>query len=138
MTDIPDFLKGMNFIRTANDDKRADETDANFLCFTLTARSTVYVLYDSRASSLPAWLASTFADKHAQAAIHTDTNMADGFEIYYAEFDAGQVCLGGNGNTGAGSNYIVVVGPQGAQEVLGFSGYCSDGAAGPEAGTPCK
>ena len=69
MTDIPDFLKGMNFIRTANDDKRADETDANFLCFTLTARSTVYVLYDSRASSLPAWLASTFADKHAQATL---------------------------------------------------------------------
>ena len=95
-------------------------------------------MQDSRASSLPAWLASTFADKHAQAAIHTDTNMADGFEIYYAEFDAGQVCMGGNGNTGAGSNYIVVVGPQGAQEVLGFSGYCSDGAAGPEAGTPCK
>jgi hypothetical protein len=27
----------------------------------------------------------------------------------------GNICMGGNGQTGAGSNYIVVVGPPGVQ-----------------------
>ena len=35
-----------------------------------------------------------------------DTDM-DYFEIYSGEFPAGQVCLGGNGDLGAGNNYIV-------------------------------
>jgi hypothetical protein len=119
MTDIPEFLDGMNFVRTANDDKRADENDSEFLCFDVDSDATIYVLYDSRANTLPGWLAADYTDQHAQAAIHTDTNMADGFEIYYAEVAAGRVCMGGNGNTGAGSNYIVVVGPAGQQAVGG-------------------
>ena len=137
MTELPDFLTGMNFIRTANDDKRADENDATFLCFTIDADATVYVLYDSRAGSQPPWLTSAYADKHEQAAIHTDTNMADGFEIYYAEQSAGEICMGGNGNRGAGSNYIVVVGPPGVQPPKIVIPQCSDGAAGPPAGTEC-
>ena len=76
MTEIPPFLTGMNFVRTANDDKRADESDSEFLCFNVDDDATVYVLYDSRASSLPGWLSAAYLDRHEQAAIHTDTNMA--------------------------------------------------------------
>ena len=55
MTEIPPFLTGMNFVRTANDDKRADASDLEFLCFNVDDDATVYLLYDSRATSLPAW-----------------------------------------------------------------------------------
>eukprot|EP01044_Picomonas_judraskeda_P007136 COSAG03_NODE_750_length_5996_cov_3.402408_2_plen_876_part_01 len=126
MTDIPDFLNGMAFIRTANDDKRVTETDTEFLCFNVASASTVYVLYDSRASRTPGWLSDNFVDKHELAAITTDGNLASngGFEIYYAEFPTGRVCVGGNGNGGDGisnadTNYVVVVGPAGVQEVGG-------------------
>ena len=78
MTEVPPFLVGMNYVRTANDDKRADENDLNFLCFDVGSDATVYVLYDSRASTLPGWVAADFVDKHQAAAIHTDTNMAQG------------------------------------------------------------
>jgi hypothetical protein len=115
MTEVPPFLVGMNYVRTANDDKRADENDLNFLCFDVGSDATVYVLYDSRASTLPGWVAADFVDKHQAAAIHTDTNMAQGFEIYWNEVAQGNICMGGNGQTGAGSNYIVVVGPPGVQ-----------------------
>ena len=37
--------------------------------------------------------------------------MDEGFEVYCSDVDAGQVCMGGNRFPGAGSNYIVVVGP---------------------------
>ena len=60
------------------DDKRADENDLNFLCFDVGSDATVYVLYDSRASTLPGWVAADYVDKHQAAAIHTDTNMAQG------------------------------------------------------------
>ena len=39
---VPDFLDGVDFIRTANGDKRSDSTDEQFLCFVLTQPSTVY------------------------------------------------------------------------------------------------
>ena len=111
MTEIPEFMVGMHFIRTANDDKRADATDLDFLCFHVDMRAVVFVLYDSRATSLPEWLSSVYTDQHVQALMTTDTGMVEGFEIYYSDVEAGQVCMGGNGVTGAGSNYVVVIGP---------------------------
>ena len=34
------------------------------------------------------------------------------FEVYFADMDAGTVCLGGSGaTTGSSSNYLVAVGP---------------------------
>lgn len=39
---VPDFLDGVDFVRTANSDKRSDSTDERFLCFELTAPATVY------------------------------------------------------------------------------------------------
>jgi hypothetical protein len=104
---LPDFLDGVDFIRTANDDKRSDATDEQFICFDLTVASTVYVLYDSRATDgqEPAWLLRDFADEHTEVAEVADTNM-DTMEIHFADKQAGTVCLGGNNAPGVGSNYV--------------------------------
>src|SRR5918996_3312547 len=107
-TYVPPLLEGQEFIRTANDDKKADDDD--FLTFTLTEDAIVYVLYDMRSIDLPEWLADA------------DWEMTDSFvatddvirRVYQKEFPAGEVTLGGNAQppmTGPMSNYNVVVIP---------------------------
>ena len=101
----------------------------------------VYLLMDPRvtASGTPGWVGANFVDSHEETAqsgtannqrgaeanrgpgTNGDTDMGY-FEIYSGEFDAGQVCLGGNGcnlammqadaMTGTCSNYIAFIGPQ--------------------------
>jgi hypothetical protein len=112
-TKVPEFLNGMPFIRAANDDKRSSADDREFLCFNIDMQSTVFVLYDSRASSVPSWLSTMYANKHEQSTFISDPNMADGFEIFYGDMPTlkGQVCMGGNGDLGAGNNYIIVIVP---------------------------
>ena len=102
----------MDFIRTANSDKRSDPEDEEFLCFTLTAPSTVYVLYDSRATDgmEPGWLTRDFADEHLEVAEVDDASMGT-MELHFADKPAGRVCIGGNNADGVGSNYMVAVGP---------------------------
>ena len=107
---LPDFLTGVQVIQTANDDKHADASDASWLCMELSAPATVYVLYDSRATDYPDWLKNQFTNTHVAAVESTDGNMGT-FNIFYKDFPNGKVCLGGNGNTGAESNYIVMAGP---------------------------
>ena len=106
---LPDFLTGVQLIQTANDDKHADAADENWLCFDLSAPATVYVLCDSRATDYPAWLGQ-FTNTHVAAVESTDGDMGT-FNIFYEDMPNGRVCLGGNGNTGAESNYIVMAGP---------------------------
>ena len=62
---IPDFLDGIDLIRTAMVDKRSDATDEQFMCFELTAPATVYVLYDSRVTNgmEPTWLQRDFTEE---------------------------------------------------------------------------
>jgi hypothetical protein len=64
-TDIPAFLGGTAIITTANNDKQADASDTEFLCFDIAEPSTVYILYDIRIPE-PAWLLSMFADLHVR------------------------------------------------------------------------
>ena len=117
----------MDFIRTANSDKRSDPEDEDFLCFTLAAPSTVYVLYDSRATDgmEPGWLTRDFADEHLEVAEVDDASMGT-MELHFADKPAGRVCIGGNNADGVGSNYMVAVGP-----VVDHSGQVVPGGAGP-------
>ena len=64
-TDIPAFLGGTAIITTANNDKQADASDTDFLCFDIAEPSTVYILYDIRIPE-PAWLLSMFTDIHVR------------------------------------------------------------------------
>merc|ERR1719502_1003711 len=126
-TALPPFLQGTILIPTANNDKRSDPEDAEFLCFDLADEATVYLLYDSRAEdgSEPSWMTSMFAGQHLSVAETTDTGMGSmEVWVYYAE-EAQTVCLGGNNAPGIGSNYLVAVGrAQVHAEIVGaVSGY---------------
>jgi hypothetical protein len=112
LTTLPDFLRGLHGIRTANDDKHSDPTDLEWLCFDIEKRAAVYVLYDKRAHDQPTWLKSTFTNAN-MATVDDNSNVEDGnLEIYYHIFDPGTVCLGGNDAPGVGSMYHVMVGPE--------------------------
>jgi hypothetical protein len=110
ITDLPDFMHGLWGVKTPNEDKHSDPTDQEWLCFDISHRAIVYVLYDRRATDRPSWLKSGFKDQDIATVGHTDSGM--GFlETYYATRDPGTVCLGGNDAPGVGSNYLVLVGP---------------------------
>eukprot|EP01051_Picozoa_sp_SAG22_P004873 SAG22_NODE_274_length_13178_cov_17.793715_6_plen_676_part_00 len=97
---LPSYLAGIQQIRTANSDKASDRSDTDFLCFDIDVPGTVYVLYDSRALELPDWLSAGFDNQHATIANVTDG--VDAYNVYFAGFPAGQVCLGGNFEFAAG------------------------------------
>merc|ERR1712167_345869 len=111
-TTLPPFLQGTVLIPTANNDKRSDPANSEFVCFDLAGEATVYLLYDSRVEdgSEPGWMTSMFVGQHMSVAETTDSGMGDmEVWVYYAE-EAGTVCLGGNNAPGIGSNYVVAVG----------------------------
>lgn len=85
---VPSAYSGLNYLRTANDDKNASGNQ--FLSFDLSEAGTVYVGYDIRNTTLPAWL-QTWADT-GDRLVTTDTT----FKLYKKEFTAGTVYLGGN------------------------------------------
>lgn len=114
---LPSFLRALNGIKTANADKTADGKDGEFLCFDVEEKVRVYILYDNRISStsgveVPTWLKENFVDRHEDVTEVSGDDAMGYFEIWSSEFNAGQVCLGGNGCTGSCSNYMVFVGPQ--------------------------
>jgi hypothetical protein len=96
-SNVPSFLNGATFIKTANDDKK--QTDTNFLTFTANSNVKVYVAYDNR-NAKPAWL-STYTDTKSD--LKTDVS----FSIYQKNFSAGKITLGGN--QAGGSMYTVMI-----------------------------
>ena len=75
---LPDYMKGLWGIKTPNDDKHSDATDLEFLCFDISHKAMVYVLYDTRARDQPTWLKSGFKDQDLQVVSHTDVGMGGG------------------------------------------------------------
>ncbi len=108
-TSVPQAMEGATYIRTANSDK--SRTEADFLSFTLTQDARVYVAYDTRASQLPQWL-SGWTDN---GEILGTTDIVNR-RVFFRDFAAGEVVLGGNlaaGASGPESKYTVVVTPAG-------------------------
>ncbi len=105
-TDLPTAYVGLRYLQTSNDDKTIG--GSGFLTFSTDRQITVYVGYDTRLTSVPAWLA-TWTDAGA-----TITTSANSFHLYRKEFPAGTVTLGGNASTDANSMYVVLVGPSGS------------------------
>ena len=105
---LPSMIAGSTYIQTANDDKNANQ--ASFLSFSVNQNVTVFVAYDSRASSLPNWLTSWTATGEILGT--SDVPLS----LYSRSFSGGSVSLGGNlaaGASGAGSNYSIMVTGQG-------------------------
>ncbi|NBB96533.1 MAG: hypothetical protein GVY16_12465, partial [Planctomycetes bacterium] len=96
-------LAGAEYIRTANNDKNA--TDSDFLSFDVSQEVTVYLLYDNRITTLPSWLGD-WTDTGEDVA---GGAYPDGAGVYSKVFSAGTVTLGGN--EFGGSMYGVAVVP---------------------------
>jgi hypothetical protein len=115
ITSIPPYLTGASFIKTANDDKQ--NTDAVFLTSFLKKASIVYIGYDPRAKTLPAWLSGW--NKTGDRIETTDPGTPY-LEVYSRLVDYGEIypyplLLGGNlasPASGAQMNYIVAAVPQ--------------------------
>ena len=112
LTNVPSAYAGMNAILTPNDDRYL--TAANgYLTFGMPSDGTVYVAYDSRATSLPDWM-DGFVD--TGASLLTSLSSQPALKIYSQPFFEGDcINLGGNMAPGwAGyeymSNYIVFTG----------------------------
>ncbi|BBO77631.1 hypothetical protein DSCW_50480 [Desulfosarcina widdelii] len=108
LTDVPSSYDGMEAIITPNDDRNS--TDASgYLTFTMPYDGTVYVAYDSRATSLPNWM-SDFVD--TGDVIKTSLSTQPSLKIYCCNYSKGEIVnLGGNKAAGFSgdtvSNYLV-------------------------------
>ncbi|WP_319405950.1 hypothetical protein [uncultured Desulfosarcina sp.] len=105
-------MLGRTLIQTPNDELK-NSAASGYMRFTNPVSYWVYVLFDSRSSSIPNWLSSwelRSADK-----ITTSLSTQPYLKLYRKMFNAGAcVDLGGNYGPGASnetrSNYMVVYG----------------------------
>ena len=122
--DLPSYLDGQIGIITANDDKNV--SDADYLEFELTQESDIYILFDERATSLPAWLETlTFNYELVGDTVTIDGDSADR-DVYRRVMTAGSVQLPGPQATpsaGVSANYTVVIVPR---VITGFFVDCVD------------
>jgi hypothetical protein len=111
VTAISSALNGGVLIRQANDDKL--RTGSAELKFTVNAAAIVYVCYDKRGNSLPAFLTDGSWTKTTDALSTTDTP-ASPMIVYRKNVPAGTVTLGGNRQApadGSWTHYIPIVKP---------------------------
>ncbi len=107
-TSIPARLQDHTYILTANDD--VNGVSPAWITFDIAEPAQVNLLYDDRATALPAWLQSWTPTGETASG-------ANLYDVYKKEFPAGPVALGGNGNApaaGAQSMYTVAVLPSAA------------------------
>jgi lysophospholipase L1-like esterase len=110
LTSFPPELDGGIWIMTSNDDR--EKTASNFLSFIIDFTATVYVAYDSNASSLPDWLLS-FNDTGLE--IQTTDPFTPTLQLFSMPVTSSPapLIMGAN-HAGGGdgvSNYIAIVVP---------------------------
>ena len=88
LSPIPAAVNFQTYLRPLNDDKNSSGTQ--FLSFELTDEALVYVVYDARATVLPDWLSDW------QSFFHQLQSQDGERDLYYKQFPAGAVTLGGN------------------------------------------
>ncbi|MFT2011394.1 malectin domain-containing carbohydrate-binding protein [Pontibacter sp. 13R65] len=106
ITSLPAFLNGKSLIRTANDDKSNSST--NLLSFNLSQTAHVYVAYDPRGTTLPAWLSDW---QRLPDRIGINDSKIKYMVLYTKSYPAGTVTMGGNiadPAVGAQNNYFVL------------------------------
>ena len=107
ITAIPPKLEEMLWIRTANDDKMSTEP----FMFHLNKKSVVYVAHDDRITQGPDWL-----DGWQQFDGKITNSRSDSYNIFYREFDEGDVEFGENGGTAEDNMYFVLINPVDADD----------------------
>ena len=108
---IPPDYQGLVWLKTPNDDKRL--TVDPYLSYHINMQATVYVGYDTRVPSKPAWLNGwTSTGEYV-----VDLTGVE-FELFAKDFPAGQVQLGANnGGASSCSMYIILHKPSGDVDV---------------------
>ena len=108
---VQDWMIGRTLIRTPNDEL-SNTSSSGYVRFTNPVAWWVYVLFDSRSSTIPNWLKGweLRTDK-----ITTSLSSQPYLKVYRKQFSAGQcVDLGGNYGSGSSietrSNYVVLYG----------------------------
>ncbi|MBN2412105.1 PKD domain-containing protein [candidate division KSB1 bacterium] len=107
ITNIPDTLKNLIWLKTANDDKK--NSSNSFITLHLQNDAIVYVAYDHRAVTFPDWLLQNFQNTNRQIQVSDE---ASPLGLWKKEVSAGSITLGGNlahEASGAKSNYIVLI-----------------------------
>jgi len=102
ITSMPDSLEDLVWIRTANEDK--ENRDSDFLSFTLNHESFVYIAYDRDIAALPKWL----SDWQELGEEIVDSRGVV-FDLFYKQYEAGDVVLGGNCGTSEDNMYLVLI-----------------------------
>ncbi len=104
---IPDPLKNLLWIKTDNDDAANDSND--HLEFRLYYNATLYVGFDSRATSLPNWVTDDFSNTGLTITV---SDSAKELNIWSKNFNNSWVALGSNMAKGAEnikSHYVVLI-----------------------------
>ncbi|MBC2697903.1 MAG: hypothetical protein HF974_06075 [ANME-2 cluster archaeon] len=109
---VPSWMVGRTLIKTPNDE-RTNSAASGYVRFTNPVSWWVYVLFDSRSSSIPNWLNGW--ELRSQYQIQTSLGTQPYLKVYRKWFNANQcVDLGGNYGPGSSgeyrSNYAVVYG----------------------------
>jgi hypothetical protein len=102
----PSGLDGALYLRTANADKVASDTE--FVDLELQDDATLYVAHDDRITPKPPWLAPFAA---TDAFIVTEDTAAR-LRLYRRDYPAGRVTLGGNAGSLTSSMYLVIAVPR--------------------------
>lgn len=107
IVELPESKSKILSLKTANSDRW--RTDESFLSFSVEKDVTIYVGYDSRATSVPFWLQDNFTETGNSVAV---SDLSHEFRLWKRTCSAGTVDLGGNmaeGALGAKAMYIVLV-----------------------------
>ena len=107
LTTIPPALANGRWIMT--DDASRNNTSSSYITFDIDRAATVYIAYDSGATTLPNWMGG-FSD--TGMTLSTSDPYSPTLRLYSRTYSAGHVVLGGNmasGASGANSNYIPIV-----------------------------
>ncbi|MCQ2417648.1 MAG: pectinesterase family protein [Oscillospiraceae bacterium] len=99
---LPDALAGGELIQTPCDAKKLSGTVA---VFTANKDMTLSVLLDNRVEKVPSWMTD-----YQKTELHAESNNDVTFDVYQAEFQAGDsVVLGANEQSAYCMNYAVIV-----------------------------
>ncbi len=119
LSSIPDTLKDLMWIQTANDDKINRDTD--FLQFYLNQPAVIYIGYDTQIASLSKWLIDWEV---------MDEQIVDSrgkkFDVLYKEYEEGEVALGGNCGSSDDNMYLVIIRPLGNGDGSEYAGLVPD------------
>ncbi|WP_199613965.1 OmpL47-type beta-barrel domain-containing protein [Paenibacillus alkalitolerans] len=106
---IPDELKGMEWIRSAVNSRSA--TSDNLVSFYLAADADVYVAYDSRITTPPQWLTSSYED----TGLVIEDDQPVQFKLYKKNYSAASFVVMGPNNNTSRMNYFVIIKPSSPQ-----------------------